>query len=109
MNDDAAEKASRRKSGKFADSGLGVGAATSGLATSGTAVARKVSALQAQAQHHAAAGGKRGPRLSTVVQPLPIASMEVMTNNFEEWMKLATDNVSLPSLFAHRSGGLKIN
>ena len=25
---------------------------------------------------------------------LPVVSMEVMNTNFEEWMKLATDNVS---------------
>ncbi len=76
---------------KFGDIGVAAPLAVSG----GTGVTgRKVSALQAQAQHMAQ-GGKRGPRLSTVVQPIaPIASMEVMTNNFEEWMKLATDNVS---------------
>ncbi len=49
---------------------------------------RVVSALAVQA------GAKRGKRLSAVVPNAPMVSMEVMNNNFEEWMKLATDNVS---------------
>jgi len=96
MNDDTAEKAARRKSAKFGDVGHGT------LPSGATNTARKVSALQAQAQHHVATG-RKAPRLSNVVQPLPIASMEVMTNNFEEWMKLATDNVCHSSNCDHDS------
>jgi len=54
---------------------------------------RVVSALAVQA------GAKKGKRLSAVGVNIgstsaPMVSMEVMNNNFEEWMKLATDNVS---------------
>lgn len=37
---------------------------------------------------------KRAKRLSAVAPSNPPVSMEVMNTNFEEWMKLATDNVS---------------
>jgi condensin complex subunit 2 len=73
FNDDAAEKANRRKSAHFSP---------------------------AQAQAQAAVGTKvpiRNKRLSTVTRPVqePQVSIEVMSNNFEEWMKLATDNVCM--------------
>lgn len=65
-------------------------------ASSANTTKRVVSALAVQA------GAKRGKRLSTVIAnpnpsvvAVPSISMEVMNNNFEEWMKLATDNVSL--------------
>lgn len=69
FNDDAAEKANRRKSAHFSP-----------------------------AQAQAAVGVKapmKNKRLSTVTRPVqePQVSIEVMSNNFEEWMKLATDNV----------------
>ena len=58
---------------------------------------RVVSALAVQAS------AKRGKRLSAVMpnmnpSAVPMVSMEVMNNNFEEWMKLATDNVGAPRL-----------
>lgn len=50
------------------------------------------------------AGGPRTPKKTAVARanmlnavdhtPLPAVSLDVMTSNFEEWMKMATDNVS---------------
>ena len=48
-----------------------------------------VSALAVQQQQ------KRAKRLSAVAPSGPPVSMEVMSTNFEEWMKLATDNVCI--------------
>lgn len=101
MNDDAAEKAHRRKSAHF-------GEARHPDGTKKDATGRRVvSALAVQAQQQqaaaasAAAGGngssgmaaKKAKRLSAVAPAAPVISMEVMNTNFEEWMKLATDNV----------------
>ncbi|CAK9782303.1 barren [Cutaneotrichosporon oleaginosum] len=76
-NDDAAERAARRKSAHFA---ADVSAANKENAASPRA--RQVSGPLA---------GARRKRLSAVA-PLAPVSMEVMNTNFEEWMKLATDN-----------------
>nr|ODO04303.1 hypothetical protein L204_00661 [Cryptococcus depauperatus CBS 7855] len=72
-NDDAAEKAKRRKSAHFSPQ------------AEKPAAPRKVTSALAVQQ-------KRAKRLSAVEPSMPIVSMEVMNNNFEEWMKLATDN-----------------
>jgi condensin complex subunit 2 len=50
------------------------------------------------------ANGPRTPKKTAVARanmlnavdhtPLPAVSLDVMTSNFEEWMKMATDNVS---------------
>ena len=72
---------------KFGD----LGSRPGGQAEKNGPTKRVVSALAVQA------GAKKGKRLSAVVQNVnaaPVISMEVMNNNFEEWMKLATDNVS---------------
>lgn len=60
----------------------------SGLVTGGASGQgkRHVSALQAQQ-------GRR-KRLSAVNPDMPVISLEERQGNFEEWMKLATDNVS---------------
>lgn len=53
----------------------------------------------------AARPGMRTPRMSgriNVVPPLapaPVVSMDVMSSNFEEWMKMATDNVGYVFLY----------
>lgn len=73
VNDDAAERAARRRSAHFAPM----------LPDKETAPHK--SALSVQ---------KRAKRLSAVAPSNPPVSMEVMNTNFEEWMKLATDNVS---------------
>ena len=97
MNDDLAEKAARRKSAHFGE--LGVGGGPAGRDKS-VPSKRVVSALAVQAQQAANAlgssvgpGGRRAKRLSAVGTAAPVVSMEVMNTNFEEWMKLATDNV----------------
>ena len=104
LNDDKAEKANRRKSAHFGPlvedgpalqaaqsrsaSGAAVLHGTSSTASVGSAAAgqqkRHVSALQAQ--------GRR-KRLSAVNPDMPVISLEERQGNFEEWMKLATDNV----------------
>ncbi|WWC67762.1 uncharacterized protein I206_101674 [Kwoniella pini CBS 10737] len=95
VNDDAAEKAKRRKSAHFGDLAAGAGEhkerPNNGINGSGK---RTVSALAVQ---QAASGGqsmaqRRAKRLSAVEPAAPVVSMEVMNTNFEEWMKLATDN-----------------
>ncbi|WWC59441.1 uncharacterized protein I303_101997 [Kwoniella dejecticola CBS 10117] len=95
VNDDAAEKAKRRKSAHFGDIAAGGGEpkerSHTGINANGK---RTVSALAVQ---QAAAGGqtmaqRRAKRLSAVEPAAPVISMEVMNTNFEEWMKLATDN-----------------
>ncbi|OCF42340.1 hypothetical protein I317_03844 [Kwoniella heveanensis CBS 569] len=99
INDDMAEKAKRRKSAHFSDliqqqqqqqQEGGKDRAANGAAK------RTVSALAVQ-QAAAGSGGqtmaqRRAKRLSTVAPAAPVVSMEVMSTNFEEWMKLATDN-----------------
>lgn len=93
MNDDAAEKASRRKSAHFGD--LAIKASEyEGKKEAGQK--RQVSALAVQAaqQGQSGTGVKKAKRLSAVAPAAaPVVSMEVMNTNFEEWMKLATDNV----------------
>ncbi|KAK8846876.1 hypothetical protein IAR55_005966 [Kwoniella newhampshirensis] len=89
MNDDVAEKAKRRKSAHFGDLGVSDGGKGTGNGK------RTVSALAVQQQAHhqqQGMGQRKAKRLSTVQPDLPVVSMEVMNNNFEEWMKLATDN-----------------
>ncbi|WVQ97904.1 hypothetical protein IAU59_005021 [Kwoniella sp. CBS 9459] len=96
INDDLAEKAKRRKSAHFSDliqqqqQEGGKDRAANGAAK------RTVSALAVQ-QAAAGSGGqtmaqRRAKRLSAVAPAAPAVSMEVMSTNFEEWMKLATDN-----------------
>jgi condensin complex subunit 2 len=80
-NDDAAERAARRKSAHFA---LDLGKENGGAASPAGARSRQVSGAGA------AQAGARRKRLSAIA-PMPV-SMEVMNTNFEEWMKLATDN-----------------
>ncbi|WVQ69054.1 uncharacterized protein L199_007266 [Kwoniella botswanensis] len=95
MNDDAAEKAKRRKSAHFGELAPSAGEPKErpGLGTQGNGK-RTVSALAVQ---QASSGGqtmaqRRAKRLSAVEPAQPVVSMEVMNTNFEEWMKLATDN-----------------
>nr|XP_019047383.1 hypothetical protein I302_03996 [Kwoniella bestiolae CBS 10118]OCF26313.1 hypothetical protein I302_03996 [Kwoniella bestiolae CBS 10118] len=90
MNDDAAEKAKRRKSAHFGDLAANAGEPKERPANG----KRTVSALAVQ---QASSGGqtmtqRRAKRLSAVEPAAPVVSMEVMNTNFEEWMKLATDN-----------------
>ena len=89
FNDDEAEKRKRRKSAKL------LGQQTTmfdGLTDSGPAVA----GLNA---------GKQPVQLNSVIPAAPIINVprDVMNSNFEEWMKMATDNVSICTLCYGRS------
>ncbi|THU91518.1 barren, partial [Dendrothele bispora CBS 962.96] len=74
INDDAAEKRKRRKSTKF------VTIDNAQASSSNEAVEADTSKMK-----------KQKTQLKTVEAPLP-ESKEVMSLNYEEWMKLATDN-----------------
>jgi condensin complex subunit 2 len=86
MNDDEAEKRRRRKSAKIAypdnaeagPSSDGAAAATDGVAP--PSLTRQKTQLASVAQ-----------------TPIINVPRDVMSSNFEEWMKMATDNVSLTS------------
>ena len=90
INDDAAEKRRRRKSTKIAvvenseagPSGAGVG---SGEGHS-TAVANPPRT-----------GGRRSMAVAPLETPVINVPADVMTSNFEEWMKMAMDNVRAPA------------
>lgn len=93
MNDDAAERANRRKSAHFGDLAANNGASGSGPGKNDGK--RAVSALGQQAQIVGLAQ-KKAKRLSAVIPPpvgQVIPGVEVNNEKFEEWMKLATDNV----------------
>jgi condensin complex subunit 2 len=89
MNDDAAEKRRRRKSAKI-------------VLPTGDEPEAHVGAPDENAPQP----GKGLQRLQSVAQVpianVPLESMDVMSSNFEEWMKMATDNVSLFSLYLRR-------
>lgn len=83
FNDDEAEKRQRRKSAKL----LGQQSTVfDGLTDPGPAVNT----------------GKSPVQLNSVVPAVPIINVprDVMNSNFEEWMKMATDNVSFQGLIA---------
>lgn len=103
MNDDAAEKASRRKSAHFGDLVVSrkerEAEAAGDKATNTTQGKRVVSSTMAVQNGLNSSTGSRDKvrkRLSAVGMgaPAPVA-LEVNSTKFEEWMKLATDNVSL--------------
>lgn len=90
INDDAAEKRRRRKSTK--------------LAVIDNAEAGPSTERQDQAEPSKAAQAKQKQQQINSVAPPPIINvpLDVMSSNFEEWMKMATDNVRV--LLAVRSG-----
>lgn len=75
INDDAAEKRRRRQS-------------------------VKVVAVQEPEDQEQAEPGRTKGRLLTSAAPPPVINvpLDVMSSNFEEWMKMATDNVRLQCL-----------
>jgi condensin complex subunit 2 len=83
LNDDAAEKRRRRKSTK--------------LAVIENAEAGPSTERQDQAESSKAAQAKQKQQQLNSVAPPPIINvpLDVMSSNFEEWMKMATDNVRL--------------
>lgn len=90
LNDDQAEKASRRKSAHFGDIGVATGDAHVRSGTGGGGK-RTVSALTMAGKE----GRKLGKRLSAVNPEMVGVSWEQRESKYEEWMKAAIDNVSL--------------
>jgi len=84
INDDTAEKRRRRKSTK--------------LAVIGNAEAGP-SERQEQAEPSKTAQAKQKPLNSVLPQPVINVPLDVMNSNFEEWMKMATDNVGALLLY----------
>lgn len=83
INDDAAEKRRRRKSTKIAVIESAEAGPSSGDRTDTGESSRAALAKQKQQQ-----------QLSSAVPPPVInVPLDVMNSNFEEWMKMATDNV----------------
>jgi condensin complex subunit 2 len=102
MNDDAAEKASRRKSAHFGDLGVSRKEADAEKSTGGgqgKRVASSTMAVQNGLNSSTTGRDKVRKRLSAVGAgaPAPVA-LEVNSTKFEEWMKLATDNVRIETL-----------
>ncbi|KAF8159810.1 condensin complex subunit 2/barren [Crassisporium funariophilum] len=83
INDDAAEKRRRRKSTKIV-----VENALAGPSSEGT---HDLEAVGAPAAENSRPGAKQRP-LNAIAPPIINVSMDVMSSNFEEWMKMATDN-----------------
>ncbi|KAF8899622.1 condensin complex subunit 2/barren [Gymnopilus junonius] len=78
INDDAAEKRRRRKSTKIHV----IENSLAGPSSEGA---------QEQESQEPSRGAKQKP-LQTVAPPVANVSWDIMSSNFEEWMKLATDN-----------------
>ena len=88
MNDDAAEKSSRRKSAHFGDLGVSRREAEADKGkrvTSGAMSVQNTNSRDKVRKRLSAVGVASG-------LPAPVA-LEVNSTKFEEWMKLATDNV----------------
>ncbi|KAI0955082.1 hypothetical protein AcW1_006770 [Taiwanofungus camphoratus] len=88
INDDMAEKRRRRKSAKLAMSGRASENAQAGPSSEGDG------AEQGGAEASAAAAQARQKQqlLSVAQAPVINVPLDVMSSNFEEWMKMATDN-----------------
>ena len=78
INDDAAEKRRRRKSTKI----YAVENALAGPSSEGTLD-----------QETAGESSKTGRQLNSLAAPEINVPLDIMSSNFEEWMKMATDNV----------------
>lgn len=92
INDDEAEKRRRRKSAKIAAlpdiSSPGAGPSSEGNGGNSN------QDLSGDASRSMTAKGKQ-PLNSLAAQPAAKAQIDISSSNFEEWMKMATDNVSL--------------
>ena len=88
MNDDAAEKSSRRKSAHFGDLGVSrkEAEADKGKRVTSGAMAVQITNSRDKVRNRLSAVGIASGL------PTPVA-LEVNSTKFEEWMKLATDNV----------------
>lgn len=93
INNDAAEKANRRKSAHFGDLGAApgdMGPPSSAVGRTAQPGKRVVSALAVQAGRE---GRRLGKRLSAVNPEMVGVSWEQRESKYEEWMKAAIDNV----------------
>ena len=89
INDDAAEKRRRRKSAKpLASENAEAGPSSEGIDMGQSGVGESSRTAQA-----------RQKQLASVVEtPMINVPLDVMSSNFEEWMKMAMDNASLDAL-----------
>lgn len=94
INDDAAEKRRRRKSAKIAVEAENAEAGPSSevRGEDGTSDNSRVTAQARQKQQ----------LLSIAQAPAVNVPLDVMSSNFEEWMKMATDNVREPYVLRHK-------
>ena len=89
INDDESERRRRRKSAKM----TALDNAVAGPSSEGGAAANG-DADTSRPGH----GRRQQPLTAVAATPaLPKQSIEAMTTNFEEWMKMATDNVRTPA------------
>jgi len=99
LNDDLAEKRMRRKSHKLnvvADPSTSTGSAADGDGDDPHRTPKKKGTGKGNAPR---TPGRTGTLLNAVDRtPIPVVPIEISTSNFEEWMKLATDNVGKFSL-----------
>ena len=103
INDDVAEKRRRRKSAKIAlpldpeeDPEAGPSSQPNGADSAEGA---------AESSRGANLARQKSQLLSVPQAPVINVPMDVMTSNFDQWMKMATDNVSSLSILPHLSSG----
>lgn len=95
MNDDMAEKRRRRKSAKVAMAVQISDSAEAGPSSEGATAAPG----GADAPNGTIAHSRTKQQLLSVAQaPIINVPLDVMSSNFEEWMKMATDNVRQSSI-----------
>lgn len=104
INDDQAERRRRRKSTRvsFVDPLVGLqdrdnedGEGPSDPSAAAALDGEKDASGQLGPRTPRASLHGKGGQLNTINHtPMPTVSMDVMSSNFEEWMKMATDNVS---------------
>lgn len=91
INDDVAEKRRRRKSAKIAlpldEDEPEAGPSTTGNAPDGAEGS-------SEGSRAAALGRQKSQLLSVPQAPIINVPMDIMASNFDQWMKMATDNVS---------------
>ncbi|EPQ56454.1 barren [Gloeophyllum trabeum ATCC 11539] len=89
INDDMAEKRRRRKSTK---GGLANGLLEEENAEAGPSSERHSGGAPAESSKAAGQGRQKQPLNSVTEVPTINVPLDVMSSNFEEWMKMATDN-----------------
>ena len=95
MNDDMAEKRRRRKSAKVAMAVQISESNEAGPSSEGASAQQGAAEATAGATAHART---KQQLLSVAQAPIINVPLDVMSSNFEEWMKMATDNVCRSSI-----------